>query len=59
MVHVDHLNRPMMMTDASKANVWAAEFTPWGAFQSATGAQTLNTRFPGQWFQLEAGLHYF
>ncbi|MGE0056299.1 MAG: RHS repeat-associated core domain-containing protein [Hyphomicrobium sp.] len=57
-VHVDHLNRPMMMTDASKANVWAAEYTPWGSFQSATGAQTLNTRFPGQYYQLEAGLHY-
>ena len=33
-------------------------YTPWGAFHSATGAQTLNTRFPGQWYQLESGLHY-
>ena len=26
--------------------------------QSLSGALTLDARFPGQWFQLEAGLHY-
>ncbi|NOT71746.1 MAG: RHS repeat-associated core domain-containing protein [Hyphomicrobium sp.] len=55
------------MTNSAKASVWDVTFTPWGAFHSATGArplgsplagQTLNTRFPGQWFQLESGLHY-
>jgi hypothetical protein len=54
MVHVDHLNRPVRMTNSAKASVWDVIFTPWGAFHSATGAQTLNTRFPGQWFQLES-----
>jgi RHS repeat-associated protein len=58
MVHVDHLNRPVRMTNSAKASVWDVVYTPWGAFHSATGAQTLNTRFPGQWFQLESGLHY-
>ena len=29
-----------------------------GAAQSITGTATLNARFPGQWFQVEAGLHY-
>jgi RHS repeat-associated protein len=58
MVHVDHLNRPVRMTNSAKASVWDVIYTPWGAFHSATGAQTLNTRFPGQWFQLESGLHY-
>lgn len=30
--------------------------TPWGAPRSITGP--LDARFPGQWFQLESGLHY-
>ncbi|MEQ1710705.1 MAG: RHS repeat-associated core domain-containing protein [Hyphomicrobium sp.] len=25
---------------------------------SITGSETLNARFPGQWFQVESGLHY-
>jgi RHS repeat-associated protein len=57
-VHVDHLNRPTMMTNAAKASVWAAIWTPWGTPQSITGAETNDARFPGQWFQLEAGLAY-
>ena len=32
------------MTNAAKASVWDVIYTPWGAFHSATGAQTLNTR---------------
>ena len=55
------------MTNAAKASVWDVIYTPWGSLHSATGArplgsplegQTLNTRFPGQWFQLESALHY-
>jgi RHS repeat-associated protein len=57
-VHVDHLNRPTMMTNSAKASVWAAIWTPWGTPQSITGAETNDARFPGQWFQLEAGLAY-
>ena len=57
-VHTDHLSRPIKLSNASRAMVWEAEWTPWGAPQSITGSLTLNTRFPGQRFQLEAGLHY-
>ena len=57
-VHADHLGRPVKMTNAAKASVWDVVFTPWGAPHTLTGAQTLNERFPGQWFQLESGLHY-
>ncbi|NOT71742.1 MAG: RHS repeat-associated core domain-containing protein [Hyphomicrobium sp.] len=58
---------PVRMTNSAKASVWDVIYTPWGSFHSATGArplgsplagQTLNTRFPGQWFQLESALHY-
>jgi RHS repeat-associated protein len=57
-VHVDHLNRPIKMTNAAKAAVWDAAWLPWGGVHSITGAATLDARFPGQWFQLETGLHY-
>ena len=58
MVHVDHLNRPIKMTDAAKATVWDATWLPWGGAHAITGTATMNARLPGQWFQLEAGLHY-
>jgi RHS repeat-associated protein len=59
-VHVDHLHRPVRMTNAAKATVWTAAWLPWGGVQSITssGGGALNLRFPGQWFQLETGLHY-
>ena len=47
-----------MMTDASKNVVWKALYEPFGAVSSITGAAANAMRFPGQWFQLEAGLHY-
>ena len=57
-VHTDHLHRPIRLSNAAKAFVWLAEYQPWGAVQSLSGALALDLRFPGQWFQLEAGLHY-
>ena len=57
-VHVDHLNRPIKMTDAGKATVWDAVWAPWGNVYSITGTAILDARLPGQWFQLESGLHY-
>jgi RHS repeat-associated protein len=57
-VHVDHLNRPVMMTDGAKAQVWAATWQAWGGSYAITGPQANDSRFPGQWFQLESGLHY-
>lgn len=55
---VDHLNRPVLLTNASKASVWSAVWLPWGGVQATTGTVTLNERLPGQWFQAETGLHY-
>ena len=57
-VHVDHLNRPIRMTNAAKASVWDATWLPWGGSHAITGTASLNARFPGQWFQSESGLHY-
>ncbi|MEJ1161944.1 RHS repeat-associated core domain-containing protein [Prosthecomicrobium sp. N25] len=57
-VHNDHVGRPFMMTDAAQAVVWRAVYESFGKVHSITGSATLDARFPGQWFQLEAGLHY-
>ena len=34
------------------------EREPWGNVYSITGTAVLDARLPGQWFQLESGLHY-
>jgi RHS repeat-associated protein len=57
-VHVDHLARPIRMTSSTKVNVWDAIWQPWGGQHAITGTAVLDARFPGQWFQLETGLHY-
>jgi RHS repeat-associated protein len=57
-VSVDHLNRPVLMTNATKVAMWTAVWQPWGGAHSITGTATLDTRFPGQWYQSETGLHY-
>lgn len=57
-VHVDHLDRPVAMTDAGKAVTWSAAYEPFGKVVSVTGSATQNLGLPGQWFQLEAGLAY-
>jgi RHS repeat-associated protein len=57
-VHADHLDRPVRMSDGAKALVWDAVYRPFGAVEAITGPAALDARFPGQWFQLETGLHY-
>jgi RHS repeat-associated protein len=57
-VSVDHLNRPVLMTNSLKVAMWTAVWQPWGGAHSITGTATLDTRFPGQWYQSETGLHY-
>ena len=42
----------------AKAAVWDAVWKPWGEADSINGSVALDARFPGQWFQIEAGLHY-
>ncbi len=47
-----------MMTDSARAIVWQARYQPFGEVHSITGPASLDRRFPGQWFQMETGLHY-
>lgn len=55
-VHADHLDRPIMLTNTSKANVWEAVYRPFGEVHAITGTATQNLRFPGQYFLFETGL---
>jgi RHS repeat-associated protein len=57
-IHTDHLGRPVRMTNAAKATVWQATWKPWGEPLSIIGTATNNLHFPGQYFQIETGLHY-
>jgi RHS repeat-associated protein len=57
-VSVDHLNRPVLLTNSSKAAQWTAVWQPWGGIHAMSGTAALDARLPGQWFQSETGLHY-
>jgi RHS repeat-associated protein len=56
--HADHLERPIKLTDDTKAVVWDALYRPFGEVHAITGSASNNLRFPGQYFLMEAGLHY-
>jgi RHS repeat-associated protein len=58
-VHTDHLGRPARMMAQNGAAVWDVTYAPFGSVISIMDATSkLDTRFPGQWFQLESGLAY-
>jgi len=54
-VRTDHIGRPAFATNAAGTMVWSASYLPFGGIAVSTGA-ALDLRFPGQWFQSEAGL---
>jgi RHS repeat-associated protein len=55
--HTDHLGTPILLTDGSGAPIWQAEHFPFGSLFSVTATVANNLRFPGQYFDLETGLH--
>lgn len=56
--HNDHLGTPQVITDEPGNVSWAAKYTPFGKAEILTEEVTNNIRFPGQYFDLESGLHY-
>jgi RHS repeat-associated protein len=58
-VHNDHLDTPKLMTDATQAIVWQGRQEAFGnTLVDATSTVELNIRFPGQYYDVETGLHY-
>ena len=63
-IHTDHIGTPRQVTDDSQTVVWRWDSTPFG--DSAPNEDpdgdfknlTLNLRFPGQYYDVESGLHY-
>ena len=55
-IRTDHIGRPVFATDTIGTKVWEASYLPFGGVETSTG-DISNLRFPGQWFQSEAGLH--
>ena len=56
--HNDHLGTPQKMTDAAGAEVWAADYLPFGRADVTIGTVENHLRFAGQYFDAGTGLHY-
>jgi RHS repeat-associated protein len=56
--HVDQLNTPQRLTDASGRVVWDGVMKPFGAVEVTVAEVEQGLRFPGQQFDAETGLHY-
>ena len=58
-VHTDHLDTPRLLTDDAGTVVWRDAHEAFGkAHLDAGNTVTFNVRFPGQYFDVESGLHY-
>ncbi|MEZ5886875.1 MAG: RHS repeat-associated core domain-containing protein [Paracoccaceae bacterium] len=56
LVRVDHIGRPVFATTLAGTQVWSASYLPFGGVHVSTRTP-MALRFPGQWFQMESGLH--
>ena len=56
--HTDHLNTPKVLTDATKQVVWQGNAKPFGETEAVVNEVDNPLRFPGQYFDVETGLHY-
>jgi RHS repeat-associated protein len=58
-VHNDHLGTPQVMTDEAGGVVWRGVYDPFGRASIDGGSSVeMNVRFPGQYHDVETGLHY-
>lgn len=63
-VHNDHLGTPKFATKSTGQVAWKATHTPFGSATVTNDVDgdgktvTLNVRFPGQYYDVETGLHY-
>ena len=58
-VHSDHLDTPKLLTDSSQNIVWRGRQKAFGQMLvDASSIVELNVRFPGQYLDVETGMHY-
>jgi RHS repeat-associated protein len=59
-VHTDHLDTPRLLTNSLGGVAWRAAYEAFGkvALDPANSVSEFNIRFPGQYFDVETGLHY-
>jgi RHS repeat-associated protein len=57
-LHTDHLKTPRLATGQSGAILWRWEGEAFGSAAPELASATVNLRFPGQYFDVETGLHY-
>ncbi|HNP64290.1 MAG TPA: RHS repeat-associated core domain-containing protein, partial [Woeseiaceae bacterium] len=63
-LHFDHLNTPRMASNDSQSIVWRWDSDAFGSMAASEDPDgnstnvTVNLRFPGQYFDVETGLHY-
>jgi RHS repeat-associated protein len=62
-VYTDHLNTPRAVTDTANTMRWTWHSEPFGSSlpnenPSGVAPFKLNLRFPGQYYDVESGLHY-
>lgn len=54
----DHLGTPQKLTAVNGTVVWSVMYTAFGKATVDVDMVTNNLRFPGQYFDVETGLHY-
>ncbi|GAA6154131.1 hypothetical protein NBRC116587_35530 [Pseudoteredinibacter isoporae] len=57
-IHTDHQDNSLALTDGSANVVWKGKRDPFGEVDVTTQTITHNLRLPGQYYDLESGLHY-
>ena len=56
--HNDHLGTPQVLTDDSQTIAWKALYTPFGEAVASIATVENPSRFTGQYYDQETGLHY-
>ncbi len=56
-LHTDHLATPRAATNQAGTQVWSWESDAFGR-GAPSGSETVNLRFPGQYYDIETALHY-